>query len=109
MEADYGCAASGSRKGRFHWPEAEAGTQSVTMRAEELAMLVSGLDLKQAKPRDWYRRPQKHRKERSNIWNILGVSRMIELLPHDTSRSSCAHRDPRTRVQWTSEDPGARR
>lgn len=44
-------------KGRFHWPEAEAGTHSVTMRAEELAMLVSGLDLKQVKPRDWYRRP----------------------------------------------------
>jgi hypothetical protein len=28
----------------------------VTMRAEELAMLVGGLDLKQARERKWYRR-----------------------------------------------------
>ena len=33
-------------KGRFRWPETE-GAHSVTMRAEELAMLVNGLDLKQ--------------------------------------------------------------
>jgi transposase len=43
-------------KGRFRWPEAKDSV-SVTMRPEELAMLVSGLDLKQAKSRDWYRRP----------------------------------------------------
>ncbi len=42
-------------KGRFHWPAA-AG-RSVTMRAEELAMLVNGLDLKQTQARNWYRRP----------------------------------------------------
>jgi transposase len=42
-------------KGRFRWP-AEENTRSVTMRSEELAMLINGLDLKQAKPRDWYRR-----------------------------------------------------
>ena len=41
-------------KGRFGWPEADA--VSVTMRAEELAMLVGGLDLKQAEERKWYRR-----------------------------------------------------
>jgi transposase len=41
-------------KGRFGWPEAEAS--SVTMRAEELAMLVGGLDLKQARARNWYRK-----------------------------------------------------
>jgi len=41
-------------KGRFGWPEADA--VSVTMRAEELAMLVGGLDLKQARERKWYRR-----------------------------------------------------
>ena len=44
-------------KGRFRWPAAE-GTRSVTMRPEELALLVSGLDLKQTKQRDWYRRPE---------------------------------------------------
>ena len=43
-------------KGRFRWPVVEANQRSVTMRAEELAMLMNGLDLKQAKPRDWYRR-----------------------------------------------------
>jgi transposase len=42
-------------KGRFLWPEA-ADTRSVRMRAEELAMLVNGLDLKQTKPRNWYRK-----------------------------------------------------
>ena len=45
----------GLEKGRFLWPEAD-DTRSVTMRAEELAMLVNGLDLKQTKPRAWYRK-----------------------------------------------------
>jgi hypothetical protein len=31
--------------------------RSVTMRAEELAMLVNGLDMKQTQQRNWYRRP----------------------------------------------------
>lgn len=49
-------------KGRFHWPEVALNDASVrsavsiTMRAEELAMLVSGLDLKQSRARNWYRR-----------------------------------------------------
>jgi transposase len=43
-------------KGRFRWPAAAEKQRSVTMRAEELAMLVNGLDLKQAQPRKWYRR-----------------------------------------------------
>jgi transposase len=43
-------------KGRFRWPAAN-GARTVTMRAEELAMLVNGLDLSQAKPRkNWLRR-----------------------------------------------------
>ena len=42
-------------KGRFRWPETE-GVRSVTMRAEELAMLVNGLDGKQTKQRNWYRK-----------------------------------------------------
>ena len=37
-------------KGRFHWPEAK-GQARVSMRQEELTMLLSGMDLKQAKPR----------------------------------------------------------
>jgi transposase len=43
-------------KGRFHWPAAQQ-VRSVTMRAEELAMLVNGLDFKQTEARKWYRRP----------------------------------------------------
>jgi transposase len=42
-------------KGRFRWPET-GGVHSVTMRAEELAMLVNGLDLKQTQRRNWYRK-----------------------------------------------------
>jgi transposase len=43
-------------RGRFHWPEA-GQTRSVTMRPEELAMLVNGMDLAQARPRgNWHRR-----------------------------------------------------
>jgi transposase len=42
-------------KGRFRWPGAE-DQHSVTMRAEELAMLVNGLDVKQTRQRKWYRK-----------------------------------------------------
>ena len=42
-------------KGRFRWPKVE-GRHSVTMRSEELAMLVNGLDLKQTRQRNWYRK-----------------------------------------------------
>ena len=42
-------------KGRFHWPEA-GNARSVAMRPEELAMLLNGLDLAQARPRkNWLR------------------------------------------------------
>lgn len=43
-------------KGRFRWPAAE-NARSVVMRPEELALLVNGLDLAQARPRrNWLRR-----------------------------------------------------
>ena len=42
-------------KGRFRWPEVD-NLRSLTMRAEELAMLVNGLDVKQTKQRNWYRK-----------------------------------------------------
>jgi transposase len=43
-------------RGRFHWPEA-TDVRSVSMRPEELAMLINGLDLMKAVPRpNWYRR-----------------------------------------------------
>jgi len=44
-------------KGRFRWPAAPEPEQNVVMRAEELAMLLNGLDPQQAQPRrGWYRR-----------------------------------------------------
>ena len=43
-------------KGRFGWPAAE-NARSVVLRAEELAMLVNGLEVSQARPRkNWLRR-----------------------------------------------------
>lgn len=43
-------------QGRFHWP-ATPNAVSVTMRPEELAMLLNGLDLAQARlRRGWCRR-----------------------------------------------------
>lgn len=42
-------------RGRFGWPTAP-GARSLTMRPEELAMLVNGMDLTQARPRKkWMR------------------------------------------------------
>lgn len=43
-------------KGRFRWPTAEATIRSVTMRGEELAMLLNGLDAAQSRRRNWYQR-----------------------------------------------------
>jgi transposase len=43
-------------RGRFRWPERK-DSSSVSMRPEELAMLVNGMDLSQARPRrNWLRR-----------------------------------------------------
>ena len=43
-------------KGRFAWPKATGGQTRIAMRAEELTMLLSGIDLKQTKARKWFRR-----------------------------------------------------
>jgi transposase len=46
-------------KGRFHWPTVcgSGNARSVTMRAEELAMLLNGLDVAESRPRkNWLRR-----------------------------------------------------
>jgi transposase len=43
-------------KGRFAWPKAAEGQARITMRAEELTMLLSGIDLMQTKTRKWFRR-----------------------------------------------------
>ena len=43
-------------KGRFRWPEAEAGQAKVTLAPEELAMLIGGMDLAEGQWRPWYRK-----------------------------------------------------
>ena len=43
-------------RGRFHWPKATLEARSVSLRPEELSMLLNGLDLSAAKPRrNWFR------------------------------------------------------
>ena len=43
-------------RGRFRWPEVKDAL-SVTIRPEELAMLINGMDLSQARSRpNWHRR-----------------------------------------------------
>ena len=43
-------------KGRFRWPEAASGQTKITLTHEELALLVGGIDLRQTRPRRWYRK-----------------------------------------------------
>jgi transposase len=43
-------------RGRFHWPKATAQARSVSLRPEELSMLLNGLHLSAAtRRRNWYR------------------------------------------------------
>ncbi len=42
-------------KGRFRWPELRAEEVKVVLSHEELAMLLGGIDLSQARHRPWYR------------------------------------------------------
>ena len=48
------CAKKLSR-GRFRWPQPQAGKVKVVLSHEELAMLLGGIDLRQAQHRPWYR------------------------------------------------------
>jgi transposase len=43
-------------KGRFRWPEAEAGQNKVVLSQEELALLVGGIDLAGSRRRAWFRK-----------------------------------------------------
>ena len=42
-------------KGRFRWPEAARGQVKVVLSAEELALLMGGIDLAATSRRRWYR------------------------------------------------------
>jgi transposase len=41
-------------KGRFRWPETAAGQTRMTLTAEEMALLLGGIDLSQTRRRVWY-------------------------------------------------------
>jgi transposase len=43
-------------KGTFHWPKADLGTTSITLRHEQLSLLLGGLDLKDTRQRRWWRK-----------------------------------------------------
>jgi transposase len=43
-------------RGTFLWPSERAGVQSMELDAGELALLLTGIDVKQSSRRRWYRR-----------------------------------------------------
>ena len=43
-------------KGRFNWPSAQDESVRVRLSQEELTLLLGGIDLKQTKTRNWYRK-----------------------------------------------------
>lgn len=44
------------QKGRFRWPEADGEQAKIVLTAEELAMLIGGMDLQRVQRRQWYRK-----------------------------------------------------
>jgi len=45
-------------RGRFRWPQAEAGENKVVLSHEELALLVGGIDLAGSQRRAWFRKAE---------------------------------------------------
>lgn len=43
-------------RGSFHWPKAEPGIKSISLRQEQLSLLLGGLDLTQTRDRNWWRK-----------------------------------------------------
>jgi len=43
-------------KGRFSWPQEIATEPKATIRAEELSLLLGGIDLAQTRRKNWWRR-----------------------------------------------------
>jgi transposase len=42
-------------KGRFRWPETDSRETKILLTAEELTLLLGGIDLSQTKRRSWHR------------------------------------------------------
>jgi transposase len=45
-------------RGCFRWPDAGSAVKKIVLSHEELALLLGGIDLTQARQRKWYRKPQ---------------------------------------------------
>jgi len=45
-------------QGTFAWPQVPPGAAKISLRAEALEMLLSGIDLKGAQMRRWYEEPE---------------------------------------------------
>jgi transposase len=43
-------------RGRFRWPAAADSAIRIEMRADELSLLLNGIDLERASPRKWFRK-----------------------------------------------------
>jgi transposase len=46
-------------KGRFSWPAVEEGMARVNLRAEELTLLLGGIELERTRAKEWWRREGK--------------------------------------------------
>ena len=57
----YALFAKRLERGRFRLPETKPGARSVTIRAAELALILEGIDLRGAKHRRVWSRPQERR------------------------------------------------
>ena len=42
-------------RGCFWWPDADSSVKKMVLSHEELTLLLGGIDLKQTRPRRWYR------------------------------------------------------
>ena len=43
-------------RGRFSWPSQGDENAKVRLSQEQLSMLIAGIELKQTRPKDWYRK-----------------------------------------------------
>jgi transposase len=50
------CATKRLEQGRFSWPALESGAQRVSVRGEELTLLLGGIELEKTRSKDWWRR-----------------------------------------------------
>ncbi len=57
--------------GSFHWPMSEDKSVRISLTQQELTLLLGGIDLKQTRPRNWYRKTVP---EREKVEKEIGVS-----------------------------------